>query len=219
MNLQMRFVIGLLMISFTGYSQEYFEGKIVYEVEVKLKQENHPNNEYLKDKWGDTLIIYHHLDGFQKRKFLNSGLHGYDWNIYDPERNEYYAKWHNLDTVYYYDCGTSVTDFISLKNGESKQIMDQKCRSIVLESYHPFSKQKSFSKLYYADGLKMDPRNYERFIDSHLNEIYEATKSHIVEWTIELSLCTVRFTAIEIEHIDLANDFFGLPDDIPRKKT
>ncbi len=107
-----------------------FEGYIKYAVEVTTYQEDHPLNGYLNIKWGDTMIVYHNRQGFQKREYLNSKPYGFEWSTYNPERNEYYSKWHSMDTIFYYDCGNAYSDLIYIGQDTAKIINNKTYPSI-----------------------------------------------------------------------------------------
>jgi len=212
--------LGLLLISsFTLNAQESFEGKITYRVNVELKQDKNPWNKYLSKKWGDSLEIYHSKDGCQKRIYKNSQPSGFEFNIYDVVKNEYYAKWHQSDTIYYYNCSEVVTDFINFEDSEGKEIMSKNCNSVTMNIYHRKSNETIKAKYYYDSSLVMNPMNYANFRDSHLDILYKRIKSHIMEWSIEMDPCKVTFTAIRVEHIDLPIEFFNIPTKMPLKKT
>ena len=65
----------------------------------------------------------------------------------------------------------------------------------------------------------MEPENYKQFKDFHLDILYKNIKSHIVEWSLDMQLCKVTFTAIEIGEKELPADFFKIPNGFPMKKS
>ena len=206
------------MFTLSLNAQESFEGKITYKVEVELKYVNHDWNDHLSKKWGDTLEVYHHEEGFQKRIYKNSFPNGFSFNIYDVRKNEYYVKWHSIDTIYFYGCSEMATDFVSIEEMDSKEILGKESKSVLMKMYTRMSKDTIEARYFYDENIPMNPDNYKQFKDTHLDVLYETIKGHIMEWSIDTDICKITFTAIKVEEMDMPIDFFRIPENIPLKR-
>lgn len=194
------YIILFTLLYLQGFCQEIFEGVIKYSVNVELYQENHPWNNYLAKKWGDTLVVYHDDSGSYKKEYLGSEPLGLDWNFYNKKENNFYTKYYSMDTIFYYSCSTITFNFISLLEGDSITIKGQQYPSIVLEFSNPKGEETAKEICYYDPELKLDPKNYLNFKDGFLDKIYQKTKAHFIQWSIEeKGLYKATFTAVEIK--------------------
>lgn len=191
----------LLVVSVVsqGCTQKIFEGRIKYVVKVDLHQENHPWNNYLLKKWGDTLVVYHNVSGSYKKKYLGAEPLGFDWNIYNHNTNSFYSKYHSMDTVFYYDCSTAYFNLVSFSDGAPTTVNGQQYPSIVLELAPPKDVGKVTEVFSYDSSLRLNPKHYANFNDGFLNKIYQKSKSHFIQWSLEEEgLYKVTFTAVEV---------------------
>jgi len=197
-----------------GFSQSPFTGVITYKVETILKYKDHPYNDYYAQKYGDTLRIYFAENGDQKREYYNTGGLGYDWMIYDQDKNEFYAKWHSMDSIFYYDCSELVTTLEEFKEGEEKLILGKKCKSIITKAFEPSGKETIIQKFYFSGKEYADPNNFKYFKDGYLDKIYAKSKSHFLRWEIDLKYIYVIFEATEIKKKEIGATYFTIPDSI-----
>jgi hypothetical protein len=189
----------IVCVPFNLSSQNLFEGKITYQVSLKLKQENHPYNVYFKQKFGDTVVVYINKDGSQKRTYKGSGELGLDWSIYDRKENQYYSKWHSMDSIFYYDCDSTITKLDKIYQGKSETILGDKCKALVVESYESRGDEKIKQTFYYCGKEKVDKNAYSDFKDGYLDKVYKKSKSHLRKWVFEQKFIIVTFEAIKIE--------------------
>ncbi len=208
-----------MLWAFFAYSQSFFEGDIVYKVEVEIKDKSHPWADYLANKWGDTMIVSHNTDGFQKRIYKNSKPNGFFWHIYNAETNEYFATWHNLDTIYYYNCAESITNLVELKKEKSEIVLNKICPSFSIEFKDISSHEMITTTIYYDPDLPINFLAYRNFRDTHIDEIYKHSHSHLVKWSIDMELVHVTFTAIQVIEKKLPTDHFLIPYGFPMKKS
>jgi len=197
-----------------GFSQTPFEGVIIYKVETVLKYEDHVYNDYYSQKYGDTLKVYIAENGNQKREYSNTGNLGLDWTIYDQGKNEEYAKWHSMDSVFYYSCSNLVTNLEEFEEGDEKIILGEDCKSIITKSFEPKGKETITAKFYYSGNEYIIPNTYEEYKDGYLDRIYAKSNSHILRRELDLKYVYVIFEAIEIRSEKVNSDHFVVPDKI-----
>ena len=213
----------LILLFFSTYislfSQGLFEGKIKYAVSVETFQDDHPWNKYLEKKWGDTLVVSHSKDGFQKRDYINSFPQGFSWTIYNPINNNFYSKWHSLDTIYHYNC---IDRFSTLeKFGEIKEveINGEKYKMIELVTKNPTYGNEVRFKYYFDEKLKMNSEFYKNYRDGFFDLLYKKTNSHLIGWTqTEVEVYKVTFKAVEFIEERMDGEVFKIPKGFPLKK-
>ena len=94
------FLITTLIVLSFATAKKSFEGVITYKTDIRFKKENVQYQDYLQQKFGDTLKVFYNEKGDIYKKYYNTGERGYDFNLYLTSNNHYYAKWKNLDTIY-----------------------------------------------------------------------------------------------------------------------
>ncbi|MCG8331739.1 MAG: hypothetical protein MI974_28900 [Chitinophagales bacterium] len=220
MKLQFIIISILLLLGTSVMSQKAFEGIIIYKVDTHLKKKNHPYNEYFSQKYGDTLRVTIKQNGNMKREFIGSGELGYEWAIYDQNKNEFYTKWKSMDSIFYYDCGEVITDLQSFEsvNGTTK-ILDKDCESIVIHSIEPNLNEHIHQKFFFSGDEKIIEGTYDGFKDGYLNRVYAQSKSHILRWEFEQMFVRVEFEAVSIEWKPIDNDVFKIPKGITLVKS
>jgi hypothetical protein len=199
-------------------NQNYFEGIITYKVKTLLKVKDHPANEYFLQKYSDTLEFYVNKKGDFKRHYKGFREFGMDWNIYLKDKNEYYAKWHNMDSIFYYECSEIVTELISIDKGESKKILGETCQSITLIQLEPNLQETITSTYYYSGNQTINQGIFNNFKESYFNKIYEISNSHFLKWEFENLNTHVTFEAINIERKKLEDEIFEVPNNITMVK-
>lgn len=194
-------------------SQVPFEGLITYKVEVILKEKDSPYNDYYSQKYGDTIKIYYAANGNQRTDYLNSGKRGMDWRIYIHEKNTEYAKWHNMDTVFYFDAYQLATELQEFKKGDKRKILGKKCKSIVSKAYEPNGDETIVQKFYYSGKEYADPLIFEKYRDGYLDKIYALSKSHFRRRELDLKYIYFIIEAVEIKEQKLPPELFSIPKD------
>ncbi|MFK7770927.1 MAG: hypothetical protein AB8F94_02265 [Saprospiraceae bacterium] len=192
---------------FTTFSlaQEPFEGIITYKVETTLKYKGHPYNQYYSTKYGDTIKMHIHKNGSIKREYFNSGKLGLDWTIYDSIKNIEYAKWHSMDSIFFYECSEVVTELKELKRDKDTLIQGKNCISITAKEYEPKGKENVIKKFYFSGDESLAPNVYSKYKDGYMDRIYNLSKSHFIRKEMDLKFTYLIFDAVEIKEqvIDL----------------
>ncbi|MEL7118516.1 MAG: hypothetical protein AAFO07_03725 [Bacteroidota bacterium] len=208
------FVLIFLIFNLTSYSQKAFEGIIDYKIEVKLKKLDHLYNEYYAQKYGDTMRVYISKNGSMKREYLGSGEMGYDWAIYRQDKNEFYAKWKSMDSIFYYNCEEVMTELKSFEAGPIKQILGRDCRSIIIEAFEPIEEVSVIQKFYFSGEEYIQDGTYDKFKDGYLDKFYSTSGAHFLEWELEQNFIIVNFEAISIERKKIGKEIFKIPNGI-----
>jgi len=212
---QLTLISFFLFFSKISICQDFFEGIITYKIDTELMQEDHLYNDYYSQKYGDTMVVYLHKEGYFKREYIGSGKMGYDWTIYDVTKNEYYGKWKSMDSIFFYNCNEVITELMSFNKGPDKKILGKNCKSIIVRSFEPKLKENLSQIFYYSGDEKVSPDVFSKFKDGYLDKVYSGSKSHILEWEFEQPYVRVKFTAVSIEKKNLDQKIFELPKGIP----
>lgn len=200
-------------------SQESFEGIITYKIDVIFKNENVAHKEYTIEKYGDTLKVFYNKKGDIHRKYIGTGSRGYDFHTYQTSTNNYYAKWKNLDTLYYYNVKANILNFISRDTGTSDSILKKPSKYIVTKGHVPETNEMVSQKFYYTGFPYLDPKLFKNFKDFFTDETLKISKSPFLKLELELNNFIVIYTAISVEKKILNPKIFKLPQNIPRKKS
>lgn len=196
---------------------ESFEGVITYTVEIEYP-ENYEYGWYMDQKYGDTMLLFVSSKGDYLRDYKNSGDMGWDFTSYSQKENVIYAKWKNIDTIFWYPASDTSIQLKSMFEGGDTLIMNQKCKSIFIESYFSLDNLNLSMALYYSGYPKADPELYKNHKDSFYNLVYPKSKSHFVMMVSDMGDFTITYKAIAIEEMILPLKLFSLPKDVPLKR-
>ena len=212
----------LFLFPFMVFSngKKTFEGIVTYKVTVKILDKSLPSHiqDYYLQKYGDTVKTYFLSNGSFYRDHYTSGTKGYDFIYYNQPKNEGYAKWKNIDTVYYYDSGENSLDFIEEDKGGKVKILGQKCKSYSIKGIEPINEQVVTQTHYYSGKPYIDASLYENYHDFFWDRIADKTKSIALKKVINLSSIVVIYEMVKIEEKPLPADFKKLPEGVPLKR-
>ena len=198
-------------------SPESFEGVITYSVEVEYP-ENYKYGWYMDQKYGDTMLLFISSNGDYLRTYINTGDMGWDFTSYSHSENTVYAKWKNIDTVFWYPATDTSIQLKTMNIGEDALIMNQKCKSIFIESYFPLDSSNLSMSLYYSGYPKANPELYKNHKDSFYDLVYPMSKSHFLMMISDMGDFTITYKAIAIEEVYWPSKLFKLPKDVPLKR-
>ena len=199
--------------------KESFEGVLTYKSEIVFRNKNSYYQEYFGQKYGDTLKVYYNKKGDILRQFLNSGERGYDFNLYLQSENNYYAKWKNLDTLYYYNTTENALDKINETRGKSGKIQGKKCKYISIEGKDPIGKQIVKLTYHYSGEPYLDSKLYTGFIDFFTAEILSEANSPFIKLEQDMGDYILTYILVAVERKKIGDFVFQLPDDYPKKKN
>lgn len=127
----------LLVLATAGFSfmkptataqDQPFEGILTYKISFVGKTPNGKYNEYQKNKYGDTMLIYYASNGDFKKEYPTSWEMGIDYYLYKVENNKGYYKWRNMDTCQVYDCGKNNLKLVKEGNAPDSIVMGTVCK-------------------------------------------------------------------------------------------
>lgn len=209
----------ILLLTFgTNSAQETFEGVITYSVDVSFKGESVEYRDYFAQKYGDTVKVFYNKKGDIYKKIIGSGKMGYDFNLYKQNENNYYAKWKNLDTLYYYNVSEQNLEVISTENGESNDSVDSETSVLIIKARDPKGGQYVTQTFYYNGEPYINPELYEKFKDFFTYDYYKKAKSPYMKLELDLGSHVVTYTAINIQRTEVGSKIFEVPKEIPKKK-
>ncbi|MEM6807033.1 MAG: hypothetical protein AAF696_36870 [Bacteroidota bacterium] len=211
------FLYSFLFSTYAGMAQKYFEGIITYEVETKLKYEEHEYNYYFEQKYGDSLKVYIFKDGSFRREYMNSGKLGLDWQIYNRSNNNYYAKYRSLDTVYYYDTKENVFEFKSFNQLPNRIILGKTCEGLEKVIYEPRAGETFISHFYYSGEEALAPNIYDEFKDGYWDQAFKKIQSQVLAFSTETPYLLMYSEAVKIEWKKLDKSILKLPEEVPLK--
>lgn len=197
--------------------QNSFEGIITYKTEITFKTENVRHKAYFSQKFGDSLKIFYNKKGDIHKKYYGTGDSGYDFHTYLSDNNNYYGKWKNLDTIYYYNTKENTLKFIEKKSGNSTKILGKPSKYIKIKGIFPIDNQIVTQKFYYTGFPIIDPELYENFQDFFTYEFLKTTKSPFLKMELDLGDYVVTYTVIQIQNKQLNPKIFKLPKNTPLK--
>jgi len=192
----------VVVLQCSGYSQNYFEGRIVYTLEFKLKNSN-LNPDMLKEYLGRGLTLLF-KDGNYYNRF-DGGI--YEFQIYNKTDNRSYMKKRGSDTIYWSDCSLPGDKIQELKiTGKKVTILGIECDQILVRY-----KEKSEVHYYNADSIPINPAWFKKFRRDDQYLVDEKQKSIDLKSEIEYEEFTAIQTAIKITREPLDENIFKLP--------
>ena len=203
-------------ISGSAQRQMPFEGIITYIVKTEAKDKDNPYNKYYAQRYGDTLTVYYHKNGSERRVFNNTGPLGYDYIIYNKINNEQYNKHSGIDSIFYYNTTDTTSRVDTLIASDTMTIMGKNCQSIYFVSTSINSGESSRRTFYYSGEEFCPPRTYIQRKRGHMDKLYGVSQSKFLGWELDLKYIWARFEAISIERQNLDPNLFIAPNGIDK---
>ena len=188
-----------------------FEGVITYDVEFILLDEDMEYKDYFLQKYGSSTKMYFNQEGDFLRKYEGSGPQGLDFYLYRHETNMFYIKMKHKDTLFYYEMNRNTLDFVKQEEGESEEILGEKCKYITFVGRDETGEVVT-QKYHYSGNPYYDPELFEDYKEFFTDKIYAITKSPYRKLELDNESFRVIYTANKIEEKDLDDDLFELPD-------
>lgn len=139
---------------------------ITYKIDIEITNDTLDKvvSNYLLQKYGDSLQIMFDNKGNINFKYYGSGDFGYDVNIYNIKENNFYAKWKNIDTAYYYNVNKNILDLIEKNHLESQEVNEVICNVIEFKGLDSYSRDTINQIFYYNKNyLAIDCEKYKSF--------------------------------------------------------
>ncbi len=165
-----------LFIHFISWSQKETNPArvLTYATSLKINNDDLPDylKEYLNQKYGDSLHIVYDASGNIRMNYFRSGESGIMYNIYNAEKHLLYARWKNIDTLYYYDA--SINEYILDSMNTVETANGSK---VEYYSHHPEVNGPAIQEFYFVnDSLHVDPDLYIDFQDFFFHSIISQSR-------------------------------------------
>tara|TARA_B100000683_G_scaffold35859_1_gene31610 strand:+ start:200 stop:877 length:678 start_codon:yes stop_codon:yes gene_type:complete len=170
------------MLVFCGlgcFSKNNFEGRITY-VNNFIPLHKNMSVEYLKEKYGDTVVIKF-KNGFYKHEYNTNTEDAIKELTYHPTTNKAYMKIGKSDTLIWFSCLNTPRKLYNKNTKESEGlILNKACRTIEFES--AFEQENLVYNIttrffYSPDYLCIDPSLMEMHGEGYLSEYFKIAKS------------------------------------------
>lgn len=197
-----------IVCALTSVAQN-FEGKITFTNTYESKMPG-VSDELLTKMMGSTQLY------FIKDKEYKSETNGslLMWQLYVGADNKLYNKLSNSDTLMYYDGASNSDEIIKAElKKNAAEILGYMCDELVLTC-------KSGTQIYYFNSnISIDPTLYENHKFGNWYDIISRTKALPLKAILVNPQFTFTSTAISIQPIQLAKEFFTLPTGAITKKS
>ncbi len=184
-------------------SNDYFEGKITYNISYKFNTVSTSKPRMNKVfgekselffKEGNYLEIY---DGIFMSK-----------QLYNKQDNKIYIEKSNKDTLYWTDCGQPGEKILRTEiNHKKETILGIVCDELVVN--YDF---KTISYYFNSDSLSLDPDWFDPFTLTNKNLISQQMKAVYLKCKIEYADLSLSLTATSIVRQPIADQLFSVPE-------
>lgn len=212
-------VIWFSAVAMYAQPQQAFEGVITYVVKTKVKQKDNPYNKYYTQKYGDTLTIYYHKNGSERKEYNNTGSLGLEWEIYNKINNETYSKWNDVDSVFYTSSADTSSALLPLVPDSTVTILGKTCTSFKALSIDLNSNKPKVQTLYYSGEEYITPAAYEKRKKGHFDKFYTKSESLFLRMDLDTKYVVVTFEAISIEKMNPDPNLFIIPNNLAKIKS
>lgn len=213
------FVLSFWSIIVFAQPQRPFEGVITYLVTPEVKDKDNPYNKFYTQKYGDTLAVYYHKSGSERRVYNHTGSFGLEWEIYNKFSNERYSKWNGIDSVFYTSAADTSTRLLALNTGDTLTILDKPCTSLIAISMDIFTEKMNRQTLYFSSDEYIPPHAYKGRKYGHQDSLYAASESLFLRWDIDEKYVHVVYEAIAIEPLTVDPNLFIIPKGLSKIKN
>jgi hypothetical protein len=192
-------------------AQDYFEGRIHYEHEVKAKSKK-VDLARVQKVFGSGSTLSFKEGNF--RHDYDGGITEFD--MYRKSDNRQYMKKRGNDTIYWYDCSNGGVTIKELKPlGQKKEILRIVCDQLSIR-YSEYSKV----EYYNSDSLSIDPNWFTAFKRNEQYKVDALERSIYLRSETEYPAITFISQATKVQHQVVAMDVFEIPSNaiLLRKK-
>jgi hypothetical protein len=210
MNIHRLFLFLLLLsITLKGYSQETFEGEIIYQNSFQSKNSS-VTSEQMKILLGDKQEYFIKSGNY---KSCTNGV-GITMQLYIGETNRLYNKTSRSDTLYWFDANVqsdAVVSYDLIKNRE--KILGEDCDALILKT------QSGQTTYFFTSKYPIDFTKFQMHSYGNWNYYLSKSKSVPLKIVVDNEQFKMESVAQKIEARELPDDFFAIPVDTPIKKT
>lgn len=194
------FILCLLYVPQLGFSQQYFEGEIVYKLETLKKDSSFDISNLKAAGASTTSCVYGHGNFIQRPD--GGDLEYYYYNHID---NKLYSKYRSIDTVYFQSgeqLGASQDSIFTTRiQYNTDTILGYICNRFILQS------EKLTLTLIYAPQLAVDPVYFKKTKYSYYDVIYAQTHSLFLVSIAEFDQFISKLVAQKVVRRKAGNEF------------
>ena len=202
----------LFTFNFGVYAQKSFEGTIKFKSEIMTTNLSKPDfKEKLERKYGDSLIVFYSQNGNLKRKYLNSGDLGNDFQIFNAKKGMLYLKNKNSVKI---DSGNvkinSIIKLIHKKKISNEYIMNLDCECYEYVGLSKFNQNITLTYCFSKLTPKIDFKLFENHNDFFLNEFFQSSERPYLKFSIETEKFKITYFATKMEEKNIDNKIFEI---------
>lgn len=208
-------IFALIVCNVNG--QNDFEGIIKFSTEISVS-ELAPDGfaEQLKNKYGDSLLIYYSANGNFRRVHLNSGKDGADSQYYFSDQAKLYFTYKNSSVVDSLDARENSLKLINKRKINNQKIIDLDCECFEYDAISTYDFQVILIYCFHFESPKINPEFYKDHNDFFLNDYYLQAKRPYLKFSIKTDDFTITYRATELIEKKLDDKIFEVE---PLKRT
>lgn len=188
-----------------GEKQDYFQGTIVYDVEVVLSKVD-TSAKTKKSMFGDEMYLTIFKNGDIQRKYNGTSPSGYDLHYIDIAEDVVMEKYNYSDTLFTHKASSqNIIKLNSLrKDNTATSILSYDLKDVSIGAQSLSSKGTSIAyltiKYWYTDAIRVDKSKYENVNDDLWNYFMnESNGALYLKYEVDYFNYKVIYTAKEIK--------------------
>lgn len=201
-------VLVILVFGFSSLLGQSFEGKITYQNTYTSNIPNATSKQF--NQMMGTVQEYYIKENNYK-SIMNGSVS--QMQLYAPSENRLYTQLAVSDTMLWTDGNSNPDEAVKYEIQKNKaEILGYKCDALVVQT------KTGNATYYFSKKVKVNPKHYENHQYGNWALVMEQAKSLPLKIEMETPQFTLVSEAVEIKEMELADDFFDLPD-VPAKKS
>ena len=184
-----------------------FEGVIKFKTEVSVTDPVAKGFlEQLKNKYGDSLNLYHSSSGHFLREYLNTGEYGNNYQLYRRGSGKLLIN----------DKGSSQVDTLDVSKNTLKlvemtllndTIMGLACNCYSFKAFNDHD-QRTLTFCYSEKTPRIKQKDFKEHKDYFVDEFYKLSKRPYLKFSINARDFKLIFTAVELKEMSLDDKIF-----------
>lgn len=209
----------LVFYSFSGFSQEYFEGGITFKTDITVSDKAEADLlQKMKYKYGDSLKMYYSKAGDFKRKYINSGDSGNEYQTFLTKKKTLFVKTKNKNFVIPIDVSNNSLTFVKKTKLPQENILNLNCDCVQYEAKTPEDKTVFVVYCYTKLSETINYVAMENYSDFFLNDFFISTQRPYLKFSLIADDYTLTFIAMSMESTELDKNIWKI-DDLQKKTT
>ncbi len=190
----------IILLSFFCQAQNGFEGKIKFVNHIDINQKVPEGFEKtLNNKYGDSLEMIYSKKGFFKRRYINTGESGNDYQLYFPENGKFVIVKKNATKI---DTGSVTVNSLKLKSFtqiKSEKIMNLDCDCYEYKTSRSSNGTEVILNYCFSKTLtKLDPILFKKHEDFFLSDFFRKSERPYLKFSMKVPAFTITYIATEI---------------------